>query len=167
MNPARHTSSTPNSSSTVLMVLSNSARLPYSLWSTTCEGQTNTLINGKNKIIDRTGLLHTYPCLDASQRRPLQALNSRSVGDDQHNLCRAGRTLGLVYQGLQVGACDHHKKDFQLKPAMPKMFNWKNRTHTCSRYQHTNFGPLVRWTALLVDGHPIITCSFCLQEAVL
>lgn len=111
MNPARHTSSTPNSSSTMLMVPSNSARLPYSLWSTTCEGQTNTLTNGKNKIIDRTGLFHTYPCLDASQRCPLQALNSRSVGDDHHNLCRAGRTLGLVYQCLQVGACDHRKKD--------------------------------------------------------
>lgn len=35
MNPARHTSSTPNSSSTRSMVPSNSARLPYSLWSTT------------------------------------------------------------------------------------------------------------------------------------
>ncbi|TNN56476.1 hypothetical protein EYF80_033346 [Liparis tanakae] len=36
MNPARHTSSTPNSSSTRSIVPSNSARLPYSLWSTTC-----------------------------------------------------------------------------------------------------------------------------------
>lgn len=35
MKPARHTSSTPNSSSTRSMVPSNSARLPYSLWSTT------------------------------------------------------------------------------------------------------------------------------------
>lgn len=106
INPARHTSSTPNSTSTALMVLSNSARLPYSLWSTTCEVQTNTLTNGKHKnhLSDQT-----YPCLDASQRCPLQALNSRSIGDDRHNLCRAGRMLGLVYQCLQVGACDHKK----------------------------------------------------------
>ncbi len=51
-----------------------------------------------------------YPCLDAGQRRPLQALNSRSVGDDDHDLCRAGWTFGLLYQCLQVGACDRHTR---------------------------------------------------------
>lgn len=45
-----------------------------------------------------------YLGLDASQGGPCQALDSGPVGDDEHNLCRAGWTLALFYEGLQVGA---------------------------------------------------------------
>lgn len=172
MNPARQTSSTPNSSSRVLMVPSNSARLPYSLWSTTCEAQTNTLNNMQNKTRGESRILHIYPCLDASQRCPLQALNARPVGDDHHNLRRAGRTFGPVYQCLQIGACDDHKKN-RIKITWAKNvheFNALNRMLTCSRYQHTNFGPLVWfWSscAVLVHRHSFTGARFCFQEAVL
>lgn len=46
----------------------------------------------------------SYPSLDAGQPRPLQALDSRPVGDDDHDLCRAGRPPGVFHQGLEVGA---------------------------------------------------------------
>lgn len=48
--------------------------------------------------------LCVYPGLYAGQRRPLQALHARSVGDDHHYLRRAGRALGLLDERLQVGA---------------------------------------------------------------
>jgi len=46
----------------------------------------------------------THPGLDAGQRGSLEAQHAGPVGDDQHDLGGTGGSLGLLYQGLQVGA---------------------------------------------------------------
>lgn len=53
-----------------------------------------------------------YPCLNAGQRRSLEALDSGPVWDHHRNLRRARWTLGLLYQRLQVGAWDRQTRGF-------------------------------------------------------